>query len=268
MAHPACRADVVGGLAALLIIPLAFAVAMPARAGAIETIERVKGSIVAVGTFERTRSPQFLFRGTGFAVEDGTLIVTNAHVLPQLLDPAQRETIAIMIPLPDKDDPNQAQVREAKQVAIDADSDLALLRIPGPPLPPMKIGESGDVREGQEVLFTGYPIGAILGPHPATHHAIIASVTPIAIPLSRAGQLRPQAIRRLAAGQYPVFQLDATAYPGNSGSPLYDATTGEVIGIVNKVFVQGTKEAALTQPSGITYAVPASHLRALLQRAR
>ena len=75
---------------------------------------------------------------------------------------------------------------------------------------------------------------------PATHRAIIASVTPIAIPLSRAGELRTQTIRRLAAGQYPVFQLDATAYPGNSGSPLYDAATGEVIGIVNKVFVQGT----------------------------
>jgi serine protease Do len=250
-----------------LLLP-ALAAALPAWGGAIETIERVKGSVVAVGTFERMRSPQFQFLGTGFAVEDGSLIATNAHVLPRLLDPVQSETIAIMIPLPDKDNPNQAQVREAKQVAIDADSDLALLRISGPTLPPLKLGQSADVREGQEVFFTGFPIGAILGPHPATHRAIIASVTPIAIPLSRAGELRPQTIRRLSAGQYPVFQLDATAYPGNSGSPLYDAATGEVIGIVNKVFVQGTKEAALTQPSGITYAVPASHLRALLQRAR
>ncbi|HEX3633728.1 MAG TPA: serine protease [Casimicrobiaceae bacterium] len=252
----------------LLLCALAPAAAMPASAGAIETIQRIKGSVVAVGTFERSRSPQFQFLGTGFAVEDGSLIVTNAHVLPKLLEPAQRETLAILIPLPDKDDPNQAQVREARPVATDADSDLALLRISGPALPPLKLGQSGDVREGQEVLFTGYPIGAILGPHPATHRAIIAAVTPIAIPTSRAGELSPQTIRRLSAGQFPVFQLDATAYPGNSGSPLYDPATGEVIGVINKVFVQGTKEAALTQPSGITYAVPASHLRALLQRAR
>lgn len=256
------------GFPALFLLAFALRAATLARADAIETIERVKGSIVAVGTFERTRSPQFQFLGTGFAVEDGSIIATNAHVLPRLLDPAQRETIAIMIPLPDKEDPNLAQVREAKEVATDVDSDLALLRISGPLLPALKLGDSTKVREGQEVFFTGYPIGSILGPHPATHRAIIASVTPIAIPLSRAGELRPQTIRRLAAGQYPVFQLDATAYPGNSGSPLYDAATGEVIGIVNKVFVQGTKEAALTQPSGITYAVPASHLRALLQRAR
>jgi S1-C subfamily serine protease len=241
---------------------------MPARSGPIETIERVKRSVVAVGTFERSRSPQFQFLGTGFAVADGTMIVTNAHVVPRLLDPEKRESLAIMIPLPDKDDPNQAQVRDATQVATDPDSDLALLRISGAPLPPLKVGRSDAVREGQEVLFTGYPIGAVLGPHPATHRAIIASVTPIAIPLSRAGELSTQTIRRLSGGQFPVFQLDATAYPGNSGSPLYDPATGEVVGIVNKVFVQGTKEAALTQPSGITYAVPANHLRDLLQRAR
>jgi len=34
------------------------------------------------------------------------------------------------------------------------------------------------------------------------------------------------------------------------------------------VFVKGTKEAALSQPSGITYAVPSSYLEALLQNAR
>ena len=268
MTNPVRRSGWRCGFCFLTLLAFWLGAARPVWAGAIETIARVKASVVAVGTYERTRSPQFQFLGTGFAVEDGTLIVTNAHVLPRLLDPAAHETLAILIPLPDKDDPNQAQVREVKQVATDADSDLALLRMPGPALPPLKVGQSADVKEGQEVLFTGYPIGAVLGPHPATHHAIIASVTPIAIPSSRAGELSPQTIRRLAVGQFPVFQLDATAYPGNSGSPIYDPATGEVLGIVNKVFVQGTKEAALTQPSGITYAIPASHLLTLLERSR
>ena len=132
----------------------------------------------------------------------------------------------------------------------------------------MRIGRSADVREGQEVLFTGYPIGAVLGPHPATHRAMIASVTPIAIPLPRAGELSPQTIRRLSAGQFPVFQLDATAYPGNSGSPIYDPENGDVLGVINMVFVKGTKESALTQPSGITYAVPSSHIEELLKKSR
>ncbi|MGH8712703.1 MAG: S1 family peptidase [Casimicrobiaceae bacterium] len=256
------------GLLALALLVAGLALALPARAGRVETIARVKGSVVAVGTYERTRTPPFRFLGTGFAVDDGTLIVTNAHVVPHLLDPAQREALAIMIPLPDKDDPNHVQVREAKEIAVDPGSDLALLRIAAPALQALKLGQSADVREGQEIVFTGYPIGAVLGPHPATHRGIISSITPIAIPQPRAGELNEQSIHRLAAGAFPVFQLDATAYPGNSGSPLYDPETGEVLGIVNMVFVKTTKEAVLAQPSGITYAVPSSHLRDLLQRAR
>jgi hypothetical protein len=33
------------------------------------------------------------------------------------------------------------------------------------------------------------------------------------------------------------------------------------------VFVKGTKEAALTQPSGITYAIPSRYLIELLKRS-
>ncbi|HET8875646.1 MAG TPA: serine protease, partial [Casimicrobiaceae bacterium] len=118
--------------------------------------------------------------------------------------------------------------------------------------------------EGQQVLITGYPLGAVLGAFPVTHRGMISAITPIAIPQARAAQLAPAVIRRLSSGSFTVFQLDATAYPGNSGSPLYDPLTGEVFGIVNMVFVKSTKESALTQPSGITYAIPASHLKALI----
>jgi S1-C subfamily serine protease len=115
--------------------------------------------------------------------------------------------------------------------------------------------------------MTGFPIGAVLGPYAATHRGMIAAITPIAIPQGRAADLNPAVVRRLSSGSFPVFQLDATAYPGNSGSPIYDPVTGDVLGIVNMVLVKGTKEAALSQPSGITYAVPANHLDALLKSA-
>ena len=95
---------------------------------------------------------------------------------------------------------------------------------------------------------------------------MVAAISPIVIPPPIAAQLDPRVLRRLTTGSLPVLQLDATAYPGNSGSPVYDPDSGEVLGIINKVFVQGTKEAALTQPSGITYAIPATHLQALLAK--
>jgi S1-C subfamily serine protease len=64
---------------------------------------------------------------------------------------------------------------------------------------------------------------------------------------------------------FMVYQLDATAYPGNSGSAMYDAKTGKVIGIINKVFIQESKEAVISKPSGITYAIPVKYLHELLE---
>lgn len=229
---------------------------------AVSTIERVKGSVVAIGTFERTRAPPFQFRATGFAVGDGSLIATNAHVLPAVLDSERRETLVVLIPAPGR----EPQVREARQVGVDTGADLAVLKIDGAPLPALKLGSLEGVREGQSVLFTGFPIGAVLGIFAVTHRGMVAAITPIAIPPPAAANLDPRMIRRLTTGSFPVLQLDATAYPGNSGSPVYDPDSGDVLGIVNKVFIQGTKETVLTQPSGITYAIPAKHLQTLLTK--
>jgi S1-C subfamily serine protease len=259
-----------GGLLPAPALALAAALAAPAGASAQalaeapRTIERVKASVVAVGTFQRTRSPAFRFLGTGFAVGDGATIVTNAHVLPVSLDADRLETIAILI----AGQGREAQLRPAARGAADPARDLALLRIEGAPLPALTVRDSDGVREGEAVLFTGFPIGNVLGPHPATHRGMVAAITPIVIPPAHSSQLDTKAIRQLASGAFPVFQLDATAYPGNSGSPLYTPDTGEVIGVINMVFVKGSKESALTQPSGITYAIPSRHLVELLRRGR
>jgi len=249
----------------------ALVLALPAGAAEVEdTIARVRRSVVAVGTFERTRSPAFQFRGTAFAVGDGSRVVTSAHVLPGVLDAEHRESIAILMPAPTREGKSEPkpQVRIARRVATDAEHDLAVLAIDGEPLPALAIGDSSRVREGRTAYFTGFPIGAVLGPHPATHRALVAAVTPIAIPQPNAGSLDAATVKRIATGPFPVFQLDGTAYPGSSGSPLYDGDTGAVLGILNMVLVKAAKETALTQPSGIAYAVPAEHLRALLATLR
>ena len=66
---------------------------------------------------------------------------------------------------------------------------------------------------------------------------------------------------------FDVLQLDATAYPGNSGSPVYAQATGKVLGVINSVLVKETKEAAITKPSGISYAIPVKFVRDLLRKA-
>jgi serine protease Do len=250
--------------ALLLLVPLLAGIAR-VEAGLPEALSRVKPSVVAVGTFQKLRSPSFIFRGTGFAVGDGTLIATNAHVVPEALQTEPVETMMVLVHVPGAAEP---QPREAKAISVDRGHDLALLRISGAPLPTVKFGDSEAVRDGQSIAFTGFPIGNSLGFYPVTHRGIIASLTPTAIPSATANRLDARVVQGLKSGPFVLFQLDATAYPGHSGSPLYDAETGEVIGIVNMGLLKGTKDAAVGQPSGISFAVPARFLQELIRKVR
>lgn len=238
---------------------------LPLRAGLPEAVERIKPSVVAVGTYVKTRSPPFVFRGTGFAVEDGTLIATNAHVVPETLQTESQETMMVLVPVPGG---RTGQAREAKAIAVDKEHDLALLRISGARVPAVTLGDSAAVRDGQSIAFTGFPLGNALGFNPVTHRGIVASQPPIAIPGPTAQQLDPRIVRSLKSGPFTLFQLDATAYPGHSGSPLYDPDSGEVIGVVNMTLVKGIKDAAVGQPSGISVAVPVQFLQELIRRSR
>lgn len=228
------------------------------------TIDRIRPSIVAIGTSEPTRNPSFRFLGTGFAVGDGTLIATNSHVVPLTIDAGNREVVSIAIPQSGGD----ATVREATVVGRDPEHDLALLKLSGPPVPALRLGDSNQVREGQRYAFTGFPIGSVIGLFPTTHHALISAVTPVALPQATSRSLDSALVRRLRAERFTIFQLDATAYPGNSGSPMFNVDTGDVIAVVNMVFVKGGKETALTQPSGISYSIPSVHLARLIETVR
>lgn len=255
-----CAARISLLLACIIVVVLGVFSQTAAFAAPSDTIHAVKPSVVAVGTFQKARSPQFNFLGTGFAVGDGTLIATNAHVVAQVLNAERFETYAIVIPGAD----GGPQVREARKVASDPEHDIAVLKISGSPLPALKVQDRVGVRDGDGFLFTGFPIGGVLGFAHVTHRAMISAITPIAIQANAARQLDAKTVRRLSGDVFSVYQLDATAYPGNSGSPVYDETTGEVVGVINMVFVKGTKESALTAPSGISYAIPARYLIDLL----
>lgn len=223
-----------------------------------KTLAKVKPSVVAVGTFMPKRSPRSVFLGTGFAVGND-LVVTNAHVIPVAIDVEHLEQIAIFY-----HKSNEDKVVFAKVTAIDKEHDLALLKIAEAVLSPLQLGNASSVQEGRLYAFTGFPIGMVLGLHPVTHRGIVSAITPNVIPSIKSHQLNEKLLQRLEE-PYAVFQLDATAYPGNSGSPLYDVDTGQVVGVVDKVFVQESKENVLSKPSGISYAIPVNHVEKLLK---
>jgi len=233
----------------------------PALADVADMLPNVKPAVVGVGTFNPTNRPPASLKGTGFAVLDGNHVVTCAHIFVKPLDTEKNETIAVFI---GRD--RQMNVRSAQLIAVDKAHDLALLKITGTPLATLKLGDSTQAREGWQLYFTGYPIGSVLGLNPSTHRAGLAAIIPIFTPVANASQLNVRALKQ-ASDAYEVFELDAIAYPGNSGSPVWHPDTGEVLGVLNSVYVKGAKETALSTPSGISYAIPAKYVRALLEQA-
>ncbi|MEK8049058.1 serine protease [Ideonella sp. DXS22W] len=238
-----------------------------ARADLPATVAQVRRSVVAVGTFDPLASPRFAFRGTGFVIGDGQLLVTNAHVLPEpgaTTSPTADTRLAIQVGRVRLESDGQYDIRTLTLLGIDRDHDLALLRISGAALPPLVLAESDSAREGQAIGLMGFPIGGVLGFSPVTHRGIVASITPIVLPPANARQLDAAAVARMRRGAFDILQLDAIAYPGNSGGPVFDADTGQVVGVVNMVFVKGSRESALSNPTGITYAIPVRWVHALL----
>jgi S1-C subfamily serine protease len=238
--------------------------ARPAQAGLEELIAAAKPSVVAVGVFSPTSSPRFAFRGSGFVVGAGNFVVTNAHVLPDVIPPGGTEgSLVVVVPTPAGG--RATAGRGATLLGLDREHDLALLRIDGAPIPALALSDESLAREGASVAIIGFPIGGALGFTPVTHRGIISSITAIALPAPGAQSLNSQAINRLRQGSFDIYQLDATAYPGNSGGPVLDVESGKVIAVINMVLVKGSKETAISHPSGISYAIPARFVGDLLK---
>lgn len=221
-----------------------------------QIVNKVKPSIVGIGIYAPLGRPSKQLRGTGFSIGDGTIIATNYHVVDLELDPNSNQQLVVFIGSGQDNSASPAEI-----IATDPAHDLALLKIKVN-VTPLKLDSPFRIDDGTDVAFTGFPIGAVLGLYSATHRGMIAAYTPVATPSVNASKISIAMMKRLKE-PYFVYQLDATAYPGNSGSPVYELESGSVVAIINKVFVQQTKEAAITNPSGITYAIPVKYLKLL-----
>lgn len=228
----------------------------PASADLVEAVRKMQPSVVGITTFRVMRPLASHLAGTGFVVGDGRHIITNAHVIRADPSKGQQALFALVRNGSDVDR------RTLTIVAEDPAHDLALLRMSGDPLPAVSLRADPDLLpEGSAIAITGFPIGTVLGLYPATQTGIVSARPP---------NISPQPDSRfldaafVTAPRYEVYQLDMVAYPGHSGSPLYAANTGEVIGILNATFIKSTREKVITDPSGIAYAIPVGFIRQLL----
>lgn len=227
-------------------------------------------SVLGIMRFDHNEAVPSKLVGTGFVIHDGQHVITNAHVVRKVkkADPSKTAFFAIShSALSDPASPSGIVKRYRLQLIDKAAAyDLALLKFQKEDVrfPALPIVGSPDLEPpGRAVFSIGFPIGSVLGPFPAVSAGIISAQTPSLSPQLHASQLDPAFIR---ARRFALYQLDMTAYPGQSGSPLMDANTGHVVGVVNATKVKKDKERVLSDPSGISYAITAAELRTFLLR--
>ncbi len=154
--------------------------------------------------------------GSGVILNHGGYLITNAHVI--------READEILITLAD------GRQARADVVGVDADTDLAVLKIDLEDLPSIPLGDSGSLNVGDVVLAIGNP------------YDFGQTVTQ--------GIISATGRSRLGITAYVDFiQTDADINPGNSGGALINAR-GELIGI-NTVIISNTGGSV-----GIGLAIP------------
>jgi serine protease Do len=238
--------------AALALPAPAFAQATPARTAALGDLSRsledlsqkVSASIVQIfvtgyepadADDPRGAGHPVLERsnGSGVIVDADGYLVTNAHVV--------ENATRIEVELPfaaTGGDPGQSILRRrgrivgAQIVAVDSETDLAVLKVEARSLPALPFGDSDTLRPGQLVLAFGSPLG-------------LDSSVSMGIVSAVARQLTPE-------DPMIYIQTDATINPGNSGGALVD-THGHLIGINTLIYSQsgGSEGIGFAAPSNI-----------------
>jgi S1-C subfamily serine protease len=190
---------------------------------AAPAVVQVTSSVVTQSFFGQERGEAL---GSGFVVDKSGHIVTNYHVI----DGASEVFVNFS-----QDDRLRARI-----VGSDPATDIALLKIDGHRrgLSPIALGDSEEVRVGDEVVAIGNPFG------------LERSVT--------AGIVSALQREIVSPSSYPidkVIQTDAAINRGNSGGPLLNAA-GEVIGVNTQIATAGSEGNV-----GVGFAVPVNTVR-------
>jgi len=173
------------------------------------TFSTIKPSIAIIGTDDGV--------GTGFCVASTgsfSYYLTNAHVV------GSATSVTVY-----RHDPTE-QILKGTVMATggaELDPDLAVVRVPAGNIPPLRLRLSS-LNEGSPVATAGYPsaqyrLAAFSGELvPAVHIGSISAIV----------------------NRGRVIEYDAQTLPGNSGGPLLDPTSGDVLGVVEAKIKQSS----------------------------
>jgi len=180
-----------------------------------ELVRRIKPSAVAIETFDS--KGEKLSRGSGFFVE-ADRIVTNRHVLEGAFRAEVHSSSGAVFPV-------------KGVLAVDAEGDIALLKIDAPaaPIRPLPLDKTSP-QEGESVVVIGNPLGL----EGSVTNGIVSAVRDI-----------PTFGR--------IIQITAPISSGSSGSPVVNMQ-GQVIGIAT---------LQITGGQSVNFAIPSERISQL-----
>lgn len=159
--------------------------------------------------------------GSGFLYNDQGDVITNAHVVSGVKQVKVKTA--------------DARILTGKVIGIGTQTDIALVRVPElAGTEPLQLSTKKTAEVGDDVLALGSPLGL----QNTITTGIISGV-------GRDFTIDPYVYRNL-------YQISAPIAPGNSGGPLIQADTGEVLGI---------NSAMASESNTIGFSIPISEIK-------
>ena len=206
------------------------------------SVEQVAASVLPSVVKINVRGGQGEGSGSGIVISSDGEILTNNHVV-QVAEQGGEISVSF----------NDGTAKKATVVGTDPVTDLAVIKaedVSG--LRPARIGKSGNIDVGENVVAVGSPFGLEAT---VTSGIVSALSRPVSVGEGQTGQ----------DTTYPAIQTDAAINPGNSGGPLVDLS-GDVIGINSSI--RTASSGASGGSIGLGFAIPIDNVWPIVQQLR
>ncbi len=191
----------------------------------VEVYDRTVNSVVGIETELTTNAfgqeAVAASAGSGFILSEDGYVITNAHVVNGA------DTIKVNL--------FDGTSYDAKLVGADTSFDIAVLKVEAQGLPAVSVGNSDELKVGEQVAAIGNPLGEL------TFTMTSGILSALDREINTDGNVQN------------MLQTNAAINSGNSGGPLFDMN-GNVIGVTTAKYSGATNSG--TYIEGLGFAIP------------